>query len=271
MNQGILLARATTQHGEKLTWLARWGYGARGAVYLIVGFLALMAALGTGGQTTDTRGALQQLLAQPAGTFLLALVAVGLMGYSLWRTVQAFADPDHHGTSAKGVAIRAGLLVSALVHVGLAVFALSLIFGWGTGGGSTQNWTAKLMSMPFGKGLVAAVGIAIIAAGLAHIVKGWKADFEKYLYLDADNRRWMTPVSRIGLIARGVTFLIIGGFFIVAAWQTDPSEARGLDGALQTLQAQPYGTWLLAIIAAGLVAFGVYSFVEAKYRRINIP
>lgn len=269
MDQGILLARATTHYHEKLEWLARWGYGARGVVYLIVGFLALMAAFGTGGQTTDTKGALQQLLAQPAGSFLLALVAVGLVGYSLWRAVQAIADPDHHGTSTKGFAIRAGLLVSALVHLGLAVFALSLIFGWGTGGGSTQNWTARLMSVPFGKGLVAAVGVAIIAAGLAQIVKGWKADFEKYLYLDAGNRRWINPVSRAGLIARGVTFLIIGGFFITAAWQTDPSEARGLDGALRTLQAQPYGTWLLAIVAAGLVAFGVYSFVEARYRRID--
>lgn len=266
------LSRAASDHSEKLEWLARWGYGARGVVYLIVGFLAVMAALGSGGQTTDTKGALQQLLTQPAGTFLLALVAVGLVGYSLWRTVQVFADTDRHGTSAKGLAIRTGLLISAVVHLGLAVFALSLIFDWGTGGGrSTQNWTATLMSMPLGRWLVAGVGLAIIAAGLAQIIKGWRGAFEKYLYITARNRLWITPISRAGLIARGVTFLIIGGFFIVAAWQTDPAEARGLDGALETLQAQPYGTWLLAIVAAGLVAFGLYSLIEARYRRIAPP
>ena len=177
------------RHGSKIAWLARSGYAARGVVYLIIGGLAVLAALGSGGQTTDSKGALVTILQQPFGKVLLALVALGLVGYAIWRLVQASMDPDDHGTDAKGVAIRGGLLVSAVTHVLLAFFALSLIFGWGGGGGGdsgAQDWTAWLLQQPFGRWLVALIGLAVIGAGLAHMVKGYKAKFEKYLQMDRD-------------------------------------------------------------------------------------
>jgi len=266
---------ATAGSASSIIWLARSGYAARGVVYLIVGWLAVLAALGGGGRTTDSEGALITILQQPFGEIMLALVALGLIGYALWRLVQGLMDTDHHGTDAKGLAIRGGLLVSAVTHVLLAFFALSLIFGWGSGGGSgdgaTRDWTAWLLQQPFGRWLVALVGAAVIGAGLAHMIKGYRAKFERYLEMDADLLDKASPVCRFGLIARGVVFLIIGGFLLVAAWRFSSGEVVGLQGALQTLQQQPYGWILLAIVALGLFAFGVYSLIEARYRRIDAP
>lgn len=258
---------------ERFALLARSGYAARGVVYLIVGGLAVLAALGQGGRTTDARGALTTLLTQPFGQILLAIVALGLVGYALWRVVQAITDTDHHGTDGKGLAIRSGLLVSAVTHALLAVSALSLIFGWGSGGGDNgaRNWTAWLLQQPFGRWLVGLIGLAIIGAGIAHMIKGYRAKFEKYFQMDAATLDKASPVCRFGLIARGIVFVIIGGFLIVAAVEFNSAEARGLQGALQALQQQPYGWILLGIVALGLVAFGVYSLIEAWYRRIDTP
>jgi hypothetical protein len=254
--------------------LARAGYASRGIIYLIVGWLAALAAFGQGGRTTGSRGALSELLGAPFGKLLLAAIAAGLFCYSAWRAVQAILDADGHGTDAKAIAIRGGLAVSAIVHTGLAFFATSLVFGWGTRGDSgdesSREWTAWLLSQPFGPWLVASVGAAIAGAGIAHFVKAWTAGFEKYFVMNEQERRYISPISRFGLAARGVAFLIIGGFFIIAAVRHDPNEARGLSGVLQTMLQQPFGAPLLAVLSSGLMAFGIYSLLEAAYRRIAI-
>lgn len=264
---------AQREIGGGITLLARSGYAARGIVYVIIGYFAVLAALGGGGQTTDSKGALLSLLGQPFGQVLLGIVGVGLIGYSLWRLIQGIMDTDGHGTDAKGLAIRGGLLVSAVTHVLLAIFAFSLVFGGGGGGGDngTQDWTAWLMQQPFGRWLVALVGVAVVGAGIAHMVKGWKAKFEKYLRMDRQKMDTARPICRFGLIARGVVFVIIGGFFLLAAWQFDPSEARGLAGVLQAVQQQSYGWLLLGIVAVGLFAFGLYSLIESVWRDIDHP
>ncbi len=268
-----MAARSGAGH---VVWVARSGYAARGVVYLIVGGLAVLAALGGGGQTTDSKGALRTILEQPFGEALLALVAVGLVGYAIWRVVQAVMDTDRHGTGAKGLAIRGALVVSAITHSLLALFALSLIFGWGSslgGGGdsSTQDWTAWLLRQPFGRWLVGLIGAAVIGAGLAHMIKGYKAKFERWLEMDPQALDKASPICRFGLIARGIVFLIIGGFLVIGAWRFSSGEVVGLQGALRTLQQQPYGWILLGIVALGLFAFGVYSMIEACYRRIDAP
>jgi hypothetical protein len=268
------MARGATS--GKIELIARSGYAARGVVYLIIGGLAVTAALG-GGAATDAEGALTTILQQPFGEVLLGIVALGLLCYALWRVTQAATDTDHHGTEAKGLAIRGGLVVSAITHSLLAIFALSLIFGWGSnvggsgGGDSTRDWTAWLLQQPFGRWLVGLIGVAVIGAGLAHIVKGYRARFEKYLEMDRPTLEKASPICRFGLIARGIVFLIIGGFFLIAAWRFSSGEVRGLKGALDVLQEQPYGWILLAIVALGLFAFGLYSLIEARYRRIDEP
>ena len=261
-------------NNSKISVMARLGYIARGVVYLIIGGLAVTAAFGTGGQTTDSKGALLTLLNQPFGAILLGLVGIGLACYAVWRFIQAIADIDHHGSDAKGLAVRGGLLTGAITHVLLAVFAISLAIGWGYssgGGDGPQDWTAWLLNKPFGQWLVGIVGVIIIGVGIAHFVKALQEKYKQYLAMGADKMRWASPISKFGLSARGVVFCIIGGFLIVAAYQAQPEEARGLGGALQALQEQPYGPWLLGVVALGLVAFGVYSFIEARYRRINYP
>ncbi|MEX2494769.1 MAG: DUF1206 domain-containing protein [Woeseia sp.] len=260
-------------YSGNLGLLARAGYAARGVVYVIVGSMAALAALGPGGETPDSEGALVQVLGAPFGKFLLVTIAAGLLCYACWRAVQALLDADSHGTDAKGLAIRSGLLVSAITHLGLTFVALGLVFGLGSGGSgsSSQEWTARLMSESYGSWLVAAVGLVVMATGIAHGIKAWRADFARRFSMSGDERSLMLPISRFGLFARGAVFLIIGGFFAVAAIQQDPNEARGLSGALQALHSQPYGWILLGIVSLGLLAFGLYSIIESIYRRIGMP
>jgi len=254
--------------------LARLGYLAKGVVYAVVGVLALQVALGTGGKTTDTQGALATLAQSSAGTALLAVVAVGLVGYVLWRVVQAWMDPDGKGSKPKGLVQRGGYLLSAAVHASLAVAAFRLVLGKGGGGKggeqSTQEWTARLMSQPFGQALVATVGIAIAALGVWQAYKAWKEKFLEKLQLRGlrpEQERWTVRISKLGIAARGVVFLMVGLFLVQAALTANPRRAHGLDGALETLAAQPFGDVLLALVAAGLVAYALYMAVEARYRR----
>jgi hypothetical protein len=253
--------------------LARLGYLAKGIVYAIVGVLAVQAAFGAGGQTTDTKGALSAIAAQPFGKFLLALLTVGLIGYVVWRFVQAVQDPEHKGDDAKGWATRLGYAVSGLIYASLAFTAIGLIRGSGGGGGgnSEQDWTARLLAQPFGQWLVGLVGAFVIGLGFYQLYQAYKAKFRKQMKLQEmspTEETWATRIGRFGLGARGVVFCIIGFFLLQAARQSDASEVRGLDGALQSLAEQPYGPWLLGIVALGLVAYGIHMAVQARYIRI---
>jgi len=253
--------------------LARLGYLAKGIVYAIVGVLAVQAAFGAGGQTTDTKGALSAIAAQPFGKFLLALLTVGLIGYVVWRFVQAVQDPEHKGDDAKGWATRLGYAVSGLIYASLAFTAIGLIRGSGGGGGgnSKQDWTARLLAQPFGQWLVGLVGAFVIGLGFYQLYQAYKAKFRKQMKLQEmspTEETWATRIGRFGLGARGVVFCIIGFFLLQAARQSDASEVRGLDGVLQSLAQQPYGPWLLGIVALGLLAYGIHMAVQARYIRI---
>ena len=261
---------------SNLELMARLGFGARGAVYCLVGALAVLAAIGSGGQTTGSRGALQTLIGEPFGRVILGIVALGLACFAVWRIVEAITDADHHGRSWKGLAHRGAHVISGLIYAGLSFFAARLALGWGAGSSGSedqaaQDWTAWLMQQPFGRWLVGLVGVALIAAGLAFIAKGWKGDVARMLAVTPEQRRWVVPLGRVGHIARGVVFAIIGLFVVIAAVQVQSSQVRGIGGALQTLEQQPYGWALLALTAAGLFAFGLFGFVQAAYRRVDPP
>lgn len=265
----------TPDHRDAITLLARAGYGARGIVYLLVGGLAALAALGEGGQTTGSRGALQEVLTAPLGGIMLGAIAVGLAGFALWRFVQAVMDTDQHGADAKGVAIRSSLLISAVTHGLLAFFAVDLIFtlsaGSGGSGGGSGGFAAWLMSQPYGRWLVAAVGVALVAAGIAHEIKAWKTKFDRHFSMPPQTQNWAYPLCRFGLAIRGLVFLIAGGFFILAGYQINPEQAGGLAEVFSMVRSQIFGRWLLGLVAVGLFAFGLYSLLEAIYRRLNPP
>jgi hypothetical protein len=261
-------------HRSRLELLARLGYAARGVVNLLIGLLALLAAFGQGGGATGSKGALQTLPFQPLGNVLLAVVALGLFGFALWRVFQSLLDADGLGRTPRAMVVRFGQMVSALAYAGLGVFAMSLLFGLGTGGGeeqSARDWTRWLLAQPFGRWLVTAIGLAIIGAGLGMAHKAWSGSFARHLAYDRATATWVMPLGRLGYAARAVVFLVIGGFLVLAAYQADPSEAHGLGGALLALQKQPFGRVLFALVAFGLAAFGTFEFAEARYRRIDTP
>lgn len=251
---------------QQFKTLAKMGYFARGAVYLVIGGLALLTAFGQGGQTTDSKGAIQQIMQQPFGEGLLIALIIGLVGFVLWRLIQAIKDTDGHGTSAKGIAIRGGLLASAISHGALAVFAVKVLVGEP----SQSQGGETFLSSGTGQILFGLAGLAFLGAGLAHIVKGWKASFERYMQIPGDKNNWARPVCRFGLIARGVVWCIIAWFCIDSAMSARSGEIKGIVHALELLRDSGYGIWLFAIAAAGLFAFGVYSVLEGIYRRINL-
>lgn len=252
---------------------ARAGYAARGIVHILIGALALVAAFGGGGKAVGTKGALAELLARPFGAILLASIAVGFVCFAAWRFMQALLDADHLGSGRKALLRRAGRLMGGIVSLGLAGTAIALILGAGTGDeeGSTRDWTATLLSAPFGQWLVGLVGVGIVAAGLAHMGRGWTESFADDLALNAKTRAFTVPLGRFGYIARGILFVMVGGFLVLAALHANAREAKGLAGALQVLQQQPYGWALLAVAAAGLFAFGAFMLVAARHRHIDAP
>jgi hypothetical protein len=254
--------------------MARLGYASRGVVYLAVGALAVMSALGSGrGQTTGPRGALTVVGDGPFGTSILILLAIGLLSFAAWRLLQAYYDVDHKGREAKGIAARGGQLVSAFIHLTLAIWVFTALTASGGGSGDDEGshrWTAWLLDKPGGQWLVGLVGLIVIGAGIGQIIKGYKAKFEDHLSLDYDRWPWARAVCRFGLIARGIVVGMIGGLFIRAAVRHSAGESGGVATVLRELQQQPWGWILLTVAALGLFAFGLYGLVEARYRRINL-
>ncbi len=254
--------------------LARFGYAAKGVVYIVVGALATMAAIGMGGETTDLRGALQTIEDQPFGKFALGTVAFGLIAYVIWRLIQAIADADEKGSGMKGIGLRIGYAGSGLVYAGLAFTAAKILIDVGEPDSSNkaqQHWTARLMAVPYGRWLVAIVGASVVGFGLYQIYKGLSAKFRKRLKLGQMSfakKTWATLIGKIGYVARGVVFLIVGSFFVRAALYYNPEEAKGLEEVFDTLAQRPFGRWMMGIVAAGLIAYGIYTLVESRYRRI---
>lgn len=270
-------ARDAAREAEPwLVRLGRLGFAAKGLVYLLIGTLAGEAALGWGGSTTDGQGVLVQVAQARFGQLVLAVVGLGLGGYALWRFVQAVLDTENHGAEMKGLWVRGSYVWSGIIHTMLAITAFGLLRGKGTDGSgesAVQKWMGWLMEQPFGPWLVAAVGIGMLATAATQLKRAMSASFTEDLHLGQmrpETHRWAERTGRMGYAARGVTFGIMGIFFLLAAYWQAPGEARGVAGALNALAEQPYGPYLLALVALGLAAYGVYMFVEARYRRMVI-
>ncbi|HEX6098922.1 MAG TPA: DUF1206 domain-containing protein [Thermoanaerobaculia bacterium] len=250
--------------------LARLGYASIGLVYMIVGGLAAMAGLGQGGSTGAQKSAFLVILRQPFGRVALGIIALGLVGYTLWRLVSAATDSEHRGSDAKGWAIRAASAGRGLIYAAITIEVLRLMMNRGGGSGGDQDarhWTARLMEQPFGPWLVGAVGLGIVAYGAYQLYAAWDAKLSKRLSLgemDDRVRRKVVGISRFGIGARGLVFIVIGGSLVVAAVKHNPNAARGTSGALASLP-EP----LLVVVGIGLAAYGVYALVNARYRRIT--
>jgi hypothetical protein len=270
---GLDRARHEVENAEWLNVLARVGFVAKGVSFALVGILAGKLAVESGGEATSRQGALQSLAQQSFGKFLLILLAVGFAAYALWRFAQTFFDKNDVGEGAKGLAKRAGYFGSGAIYASLAYATGKIISGAAqqSQNQKAQETTATVLSWPAGKWIVGAAALGLIGVGLWNGYRGIEKTFLKNWKtekMSAAAQSWGSRAGVVGLLARMVVFALIGIFLLKAAYDYNPREAIGLDGALQKLVNHSYGSWLLGIVAAGLLAYAVFCLFEARYRKV---
>jgi hypothetical protein len=252
--------------------LARLGYASKALIYGIVGGLAVAAAANRGGRVTDTSGALRVILSQPLGNTLLFVLAAGLCGYAIWRVADAIADPDRRGTDVSGLVTRIGNVVRGVVYGALGIEAFRLARGLG---GSSANeaeiWVARIMAWPAGVVLVGLCGAIVAAYGASEVIGSARGKVDEtvdYRSMPAGWRETAIHVCRFGVGARGVILAAFGSFLVRAALTHDPSEANGTRESILEIAGMA-GRWVLAAIAAGLIAYAVDQAIHARWRRIR--
>ncbi|QDA60861.1 DUF1206 domain-containing protein [Hymenobacter jejuensis] len=249
--------------------LARFGFAAIGVVYLLMGILALLAALGQrGGQTADKKQAVQTLQGLPGGPVLLGLIAFGLLGYIIWRIVQAVRDTESKGSGAKGIGQRLSYIGSGLVYASLAWFAARLAWNGAadSGGNTQQTLTAKVLSWPGGDWLVLLLGLIIIGVGIYQLINAYSGRFQQYINasnLPPNQQNVVYRAGQIGYTARGIVLVIIGYFFVQAGRESRASAVGATDEAFDLLATM--GPAVLGVVALGLMAYGFYMLVQARY------
>ncbi|MEU4985474.1 DUF1206 domain-containing protein [Streptomyces sp. NPDC021969] len=280
MNAGVAgdLARSgrgrarRAANGSAAEGAARAGLAARGVIYVLVGILALQIAFGGGKRQADRGGALAELSDRPFGAVLLWALGAGLVGMALWRLSEAafgVTGKDGH-TARKRLPAAARCVFYAFVAYSVLAFAA----GAGGGGSSdrqSRDVTARVMEMPAGRWLVGAAGVAIVVAGVVIGVQALRRTYRKKMKLGGLNPRARLLVDVTGVgggTARGIVFAAAGAFAVRAAVAYEPDRAKGLDDTLRSFAGTPLGPWFLALVAAGLVLFGVFSFVLARRRRV---
>ena len=249
-------------------FLARAGLIARGVIYILVGWVAVLVALGQSSRAPDQQGALQLLAGKPYGLVSLWLLAIGFAGYALWRLGEAA-----FGVSGEpGAGPRLKSLARAIIYAGLSYLAFTVIAGKsGSQSGKQQDITASAMHHPAGQLLVGVVGVIVVVCGIALVIEGARKKFMKHLrtgQMSPKTRRAVKLLGMTGTIARGVVFGLAGAGVIAAAVTHKASESGGIDKALLTLRNQPFGEFLMLLVALGLVIFGIYGLCEARWRRV---
>jgi hypothetical protein len=256
-----------------LELLERLGYVVRGALYAVMGILALGIALSVrGGQTTDLTGSLVFLISNPLGKLVLIIAAVGLTAYSLWGFTRAIYDPLHRGSDASGYAARLGFVSSALSYATIVFFAVKILMGsGGASTDSTQKTIASILVHPGGGWLTVIIGVVAIGIGLGQFLEAYRATFKEDLKgaeMSRSERDFAIGCGRFGMAARGVIFLVIGWFVVQAGLHHDPGQVQGFGGAFLFLLAQPFGRVVLGVVALGFVALGFHSFACARWIRL---
>ena len=256
-------------HSTAFEVLSRAGFVARGLIYGIIGVLAFLVAVSDKGKLTDQEGAIRELADKPLGTFLLVVVAIGLGGYSIWRLFRAALG---HGPEASDSTIeRLGGVGSGLVYGALCIATVKILTDSSSDSSNPDETTAGVFDWPAGRWLIGIAGLVLIGVGVYQLVKGLRQTFLEELKTEQmrpEVKTWITRIGTVGHVARAVVFALIGWFLLKAAYEFDANEAVGLDGALTKILKADYGPWLLGVVSAGLIAFGVYSVSEARYRKI---
>jgi hypothetical protein len=272
---GATMARAGARRASNsdiLVGLTRMGFIAYGVLHLAVAWLAVQIALGHSTRTGDQSGAFRTLAAQPFGRVILILSIVGLCAMAIWQALLAANGHREKRGTARAVE-RVGSGARAVIYAALAYTALKVVTGApGDSADQQQSATAGMMAKPAGVWLVALAGVVVFAVGVGLAWYGWTHTFEQRLRLgrmSARTRRWARRLGRVGYVAKGIAFGIVGLLLIDAAVSHNPAKSRGLDAALHTLVLQPYGVFLVLAVGAGFAAFGGYCFFQSRYRKVG--
>jgi hypothetical protein len=265
------VTQRTTESPPWIEILARVGFVAKGVLYATIGLLAGCAGLGHGGATTDTRGAMTRLLSLPFGRVVLVALAAGLVGYAVWRCVEGIADPEHRGNDAAALAVRSSFVARGALHLWLAFSAIQATMGHASASGGVQSRqaTATVFRFPKGDWMVFAVALGIGGFGAYQVYRAFASRLHRHVNereVTNEAGSWLIVVSRIGIAARGVVFVAIGWLLLHAAWEHDARRAGGIADALN--EVGRLGQWPFVATAAGLIAYGVYQLLSARYRRI---
>ena len=254
--------------------LGRTGYAAKGFVYVVMGALAARAALGSGGATTDTRGAINVIGDGPMGTIALLAIGIGLLGYMLWRLVAAVTDAEGEGDEPTKLVVRGTQAARGIAYGVLGVQALRALDGddVGSQGAAARHWTARLLDMPFGRALVICVGLGMLGYAAYQVYRAFSDKAKRHLDLaeaGPTQATWIVRLGRFGIAARGVVFAMIGVLLLRAGMRKDSGEAGGIAQSLQALGRADYGSLVLGAVAFGLIAYGVYQVATARYRHMR--
>lgn len=259
-------------NSRALVIAARAGFAVSGLLHLLVGFVAIQLALGKAGQAgpADQSGAVAQLAAQPQGVLLLWAGFAACVALVVWQTSNAVFDYGQL-EARKKVGKKLSAAGKAVVFAVIALtFAASASGNSQTGGQSTSDFTVSIIKAPGGAFLLIGIGAAVAIAGLVFVVLGVKGSFKKDLRLPPSGtaRSVITGLGVAGYVAEGVALFLVGLLFIISTVNAAPRESTGLDGGLKALREQPYGVYMLTAVGAGLICYGLYLMVKAKFARM---
>jgi hypothetical protein len=263
-------ATAIDNSSHTIVKLGRLGYAAKGIVYMVIGFLATEAAFGRGGRATDTKGALRAIGEGPFGKFALVVIAIGLLGYAAWRLVSAATGAERGSGKPSAIALRIGDAVRGLAYGSLGVWALKLLTNKPANSGNrAPGIVEKVMGMPGGRTLVMVGGLILLGYAIYQIHKAITGRFLKRLDLSsasARTREWVEHFGQFGISSRAIVFGMIGILTMRAAQTYNPAKAGGIAQSLNAIAHQPKGHLLFAVVAIGLIAYGLFQIATAKYR-----
>jgi len=259
-----------------LEYYARFGYAAKGIIYGSSGVLALMEVLGLGeGETVvGATGAIREIANQPFGRTICVLLSISLMGYVVWRFIQAFLDPEHSSScGASDIVRRIGYGISGVVYASIAYSVVEILTDAPEGDEkSPEEWAFMLMTQPFGRWLLGAIGLGFFAIGCYYFYRAVKADFrrrfKRHKMSDVE-KNWASIVGRVGIAARGVVYVVIGIFAVRAAWLFDANEIKTTEKALEVFNNNPTNEIILCVLSIGFIAYGVHMAFQTKYRSID--
>ena len=258
---------------KKLKNIARTGLVAKGIIYAIIGILTFLAAFNLGGQKTGKLQVLDFLEKQAFGKILLIIIALGLMCYAFWRLTQAIKDPENIGDDKKAKAKRAGYFISGLLYLGFGVIAFLDAVGSANSSSGSSGKNSSFLATNFGLIVLGIVGVVLIGIGIYQFTRIKEDKFQKKFSSKAlseeKRKRTIYNSAYFGLASRGVIFLILGFFSIKAAYTSDPNKIKTTEEVFSFIKESSYGSWLLGIVAAGLISYAIYTFMLAKYRRFN--